>query len=161
MALPGVRSGTRPCTGEKPCRPRDVLVSMRIPALLPALAVCAALAACGGGSDAGTSDAVVSSAKKAKVGSVLVDAQGRTLYRFTAEAQGLPVCTGACLGTWRPALAAGTSGLPEHVATVRRPDGGKLQLTYDGHPLYRYAGDRTKADANGEGVGGQWYVIKH
>jgi hypothetical protein len=46
------------------------------------------------------------------------------------------------------------------VATVRRPDGGKLQLTYDGHPLYRYAGDRSKADAKGEGVGGQWFVVK-
>ena len=52
------------------------------------------------------------------------------------------------------------SGLPKHVATVKRPDGGKLQLTYDGHPLYRYAGDRSKADANGEGVGGQWFVVK-
>ena len=91
---------------------------------------------------------------------MIVDAQGRTLYRFTAEAQGVPVCTGACLGTWLPALAGSASGLPKHVATVRRPDGGKLQLTYDGQPLYRYAGDRSKADANGEGVGGQWYVVK-
>ena len=55
---------------------------------------------------------------------------------------------------------ARASGLPKHVATVKRPDGGKLQLTYDGHPLYRYAGDRSKADANGEGVGGQWFVVK-
>ena len=46
------------------------------------------------------------------------------------------------------------------MATVKRPDGGKLQLTYDGHPLYRYAGDQSKADANGEGVGGQWFVVK-
>ncbi len=46
------------------------------------------------------------------------------------------------------------------MATIRRPDGGKLQLTYDGHPLYRYAGDRSKADANGQGVGGQWFVVK-
>ena len=103
---------------------------------------------------------MVGSAKKPKVGSVVVDAQGRTLYRFTAEAEGLPVCTGACVGTWPPALAGSASGLPEHVATIRRPDGGKLQLTYDGHPLYRYAGDRSKADANGQGVGGQWFVVK-
>jgi predicted lipoprotein with Yx(FWY)xxD motif len=143
---------------------------MRLTALLALLAVSAVLAACGssyGGSDnkssgsksAATSD-VVASAKKAKVGSVIVDAQGRTLYRFTAEAQGVPVCTGACVGTWPPALAGSATGLPEHVATVKRPDGGKLQLTYDGHPLYRYAGDQSKADANGEGVGGQWFVLK-
>jgi predicted lipoprotein with Yx(FWY)xxD motif len=133
---------------------------MRITALLALLAASAVFAACGSGSTHGGESTVVASAKKAKVGSVIVDAHGRTLYRFTAEAQGLPVCTGACVGTWRPALAATASGLPKHVATVRRPDGGKLQLTYDGHPLYRYAGDRSKADAKGEGVGGQWFVVK-
>jgi predicted lipoprotein with Yx(FWY)xxD motif len=145
---------------------------MRLTALVALLAVSAVLTACGssyGGSDdkssgsGGASAAksrVVASAEKAKVGSVIVDAQGRTLYRFTAEAQGLPVCTGACIGTWPPALAGSATGLPEHVATVKRPDGGKLQLTYDGHPLYRYAGDQSQADANGEGVGGQWFVLK-
>jgi predicted lipoprotein with Yx(FWY)xxD motif len=146
---------------------------MRLTALLALLATSAVLAACGssyGGSDnkngSGSSSAsaaestVVTSAEKAKVGKVIVDAQGRTLYRFTAEAQGRPVCTGACVGTWPPAVVGAASGLPEHVATVKRPDGGKLQLTYDGHPLYRYAGDQSKADANGEGVGGQWFVVK-
>jgi predicted lipoprotein with Yx(FWY)xxD motif len=145
---------------------------MRISALLALLAACAVLAACGSGSSYGggsksdgssSSDAkstVVSSADKAKVGSVIVDAQGRTLYRFTAEAQGVPVCTGDCVGTWPPALASSATGLPKHVATVKRPDGGQLQLTYDGHPLYRYAGDQSKSDANGEGVGGQWFVVK-
>ena len=140
---------------------------MRIAAPIALAAVSVILAACGSGSShgggsttSGAEPAVVTSARKAKVGSVIVDARGRTLYRFTAEAEGLPVCTGACVGTWLPALARTASGLPEHVATVRRPDGGELQLTYDGHPLYRYAGDRSKADAKGEGVGGQWYVVK-
>jgi predicted lipoprotein with Yx(FWY)xxD motif len=140
---------------------------MRIAVLLALPAVSVALAACGSGSShnvgsstSGAESAVVGSAKKAKVGSVIVDAQGRTLYRFTAEAEGLPICTGACAGTWPPALASTAAGLPEHVATVRRPDGDELQLTYDGHPLYRYAGDRSKADANGQGVGGQWFVVK-
>jgi predicted lipoprotein with Yx(FWY)xxD motif len=156
-------------------RDGDVLRDMRLTALLALLAVSAVLAACGssyGGSDdkssgsgsasAAASD-VVASAKKAKVGSVIVDAQGRTLYRFTAEAQGVPVCTGACVGTWPPAVVADAdadaAGLPKHVATIKRPDGDKLQLTYDGHPLYRYAGDQSKADANGEGAGGQWFVV--
>jgi predicted lipoprotein with Yx(FWY)xxD motif len=146
---------------------------MRIAALLALLAVSAVVAACGSGSSYGggsksdgsssagaARSAVVSSAEKAKVGSVIVDAQGRTLYRFTAEAQGVPVCTGDCVDTWPPALASSSTGLPKHVATVKRPDGGQLQLTYDGHPLYRYAGDQSKADANGEGVGGQWFVVK-
>jgi predicted lipoprotein with Yx(FWY)xxD motif len=140
---------------------------MRLTTLLALLAVSAVLAACGGSDSAKSSSSassagstVLTSAKKAKVGSVIVDAQGRTLYRFTAEAEGVPVCTGACVGTWPPAVVTAASGLPKHVATVRRPDDGKLQLTYDGHPLYRYAGDRAKADANGEGVGGQWFAVK-
>ena len=132
--------------------------------LLPVLAIAALLAACGSSSDDGgkaaPANAPVASAQKAKVGQVVVDAEGRTLYRFTAEAQGRPVCTGACVDTWPPATVKDDGGLPDHVATVKRPDGGALQLTYDGHPLYRYAGDRSKSDANGEGVGGQWYVVK-
>jgi predicted lipoprotein with Yx(FWY)xxD motif len=137
---------------------------MRLIALLLVLAV--VVAACGSSSHDKTSTsggsaakAIVSSAQKAKVGDVIVDAQGRTLYRFTAEAQGRPVCTGACVDTWPPATVASAAGLPAHVATVKRDDGA-LQLTYQGHPLYRYAGDSSPADANGEGVGGQWYVIK-
>jgi predicted lipoprotein with Yx(FWY)xxD motif len=130
--------------------------------LLPVLAIAALLVACGSSSnDAGkAATAPVASAQKAKVGQVVVDAQGRTLYRFTAEAQGRPVCTGSCVDTWSPATVKDDGGLPDHVATVKRPDGGGLQLTYDGHPLYRYSGDRSASDANGEGVGGQWYVVK-
>src|SRR3954467_9661363 len=146
---------------------RGILGGMRTAVLLALPAVSVALAACGSGSShnagsstSGAGPAIVTSAEKAKVGSVIVDAQGRTLYRFTAEAQGRPVCTGACVATWPPATVSAAGGPPAHLATVRRPDGGKLQLTYDGHPLYRYAGDRSTADANGEGLGGQWYAVK-
>jgi predicted lipoprotein with Yx(FWY)xxD motif len=138
---------------------------MKLIALVVALALALALAACGSGGGSSTSSggsaskAIVASANKAKVGRVVVDARGRTLYRFTAEAQGRPVCTGSCVSTWLPATVASASSLPAHVATVKRDDGA-LQLTYDGHPLYRYAGDSSTADANGEGVGGQWFVVK-
>jgi predicted lipoprotein with Yx(FWY)xxD motif len=135
--------------------------------LLPLAALPMAIVACGSSSDGGTTTgaaaaakAPIASADKAKVGRVIVDAKGFTLYRFTAEAQGRPVCTGACAKTWPPVTVTSRSGLPAHVATVDRPDGGGLQLTYDGHPLYRYAGDKSSSDANGEGVGGQWYAVK-
>ena len=147
-------------------RVHGVLEDMKPIALVVALAL--ALAACGssddnggsgGGGGGSASKAIVGSADKAKVGRVVVDAQGRTLYRFTAEAQGRPVCTGPCVSTWPPATVTSASGLPAHVATVKREDGA-LQLTYDGHPLYRYAGDSSTSDANGQGVGGQWFVVK-
>jgi predicted lipoprotein with Yx(FWY)xxD motif len=147
---------------------RGVLEDMKLIPL--ALVLALVLAACGSSSNdtsSGTSaagsatsaKAIIASAEKAKVGRVVVDAQGRTLYRFTAEAQGRPVCNGACVSTWPPATIVKAAGLPAHVATVKRDDGA-LQLTYDGHPLYRYAGDSSTADANGEGVGGQWFVLK-
>jgi predicted lipoprotein with Yx(FWY)xxD motif len=136
--------------------------------LLPVAAIPLALVACGSSSNGNSATSIgaaagkapISSADKAKVGSVVVDAKGFTLYRFTAEAQGRPVCTGACVKTWPPVTVTSKSGLPAHVATVDRPDGGGLQLTYDGHPLYRYAGDHSAGDANGNGVGGQWYAVK-
>jgi predicted lipoprotein with Yx(FWY)xxD motif len=131
--------------------------------MLAPFMVAALLVGCGSSSNGGggsSKSAPVSSADKAKVGRVVVDAEGRTLYRFTAEAQGRPVCTGACVKTWPPATVKDGAGLPAHVATVKRPDGGGLQLTYDGHPLYRYAGDHSAADVNGDGVGGQWYAVK-
>jgi predicted lipoprotein with Yx(FWY)xxD motif len=133
---------------------------LAIAALALVLAACASSSDGGSGGGAGAAKALVSSAQKTKVGRVVVDAQGRTLYRFTAEAEGRPVCTGACVKTWPPATVSKGSGLPDHVATVDRPDGGGLQLTYDGHPLYRYAGDHAAGDANGDGVGGQWYAVK-
>ncbi|HEX7297379.1 MAG TPA: hypothetical protein VF257_00145 [Solirubrobacteraceae bacterium] len=133
--------------------------------VLPVLAIAALLSACGSSASTPTTGATrpkapVSTASKAKVGDVVVDAEGFTLYRFTAEAQGRPTCTGSCASTWPPATVKDDAGLPAHVATVKRPDGGELQLTYDGHPLYRYSGDQSKADAKGDGVGGQWYAVK-
>jgi predicted lipoprotein with Yx(FWY)xxD motif len=117
----------------------------------------------GSGSSSGSSTAgsttAVASATKARVGRVLVDARGRTLYRFTAERQGTIVCSGPCTTTWPPALAPAGGPLGSGVTTLRRPD-GRVQLTYRGTPLYRYAGDRTTADATGDGVGGTWFAVK-
>lgn len=130
---------------------------------LPLLLVACGSSDSGGGTStvgAAPAKAPVASAKKGKVGDVVVDAEGRTLYRFTAEAQGRPVCTGDCVATWPPATVATATGLPDHVATVKRPDGGALQLTYDGHPLYRFSGDQSASDAKGDGVAGQWYAVK-
>ena len=108
---------------------------------------------------------VVASAKKAKVGSVIVDAQGRTLYRFTAEAQGLPVCTGACVGTWPPALASTRLGpararrdgqasrrrqapadlrRPSAVSLRRRRVEGRRQWRGRGRPVVRAQGRRRR-----------------
>lgn len=97
------------------------------------------------------------------LGKVLVDARGRTLYLYTPDSKNTSVCTGGCASAWPPLLA---SGKPKAAAGVKakllgltmRAD-GTHQVTYNGHPLYFYAGDAKAGQTKGEDVGGVWYVL--
>lgn len=101
------------------------------------------------------------------LGEIIVDSSGRTLYVFSQDlAAKEPTCYGECADTWLPVLAnadpAGGTGIDVAAAkTMPRRDGGD-QATYRGHPLYRYAGDKTDRDASGQGLdmfGGEWHVL--
>lgn len=106
----------------------------------------------------------VGSGSTSNAGTVLVDAQGHTLYRFTPEANGHVACTGGCATTWPPlTVPAGAQpqaqgSLSGKLATVARPD-GTMQATYNGWPLYTYAADTGAGTANGQGVGGKWFAV--
>jgi predicted lipoprotein with Yx(FWY)xxD motif len=97
---------------------------------------------------------VVRTAKNAKLGkTILVNANGRTLYDLSVERKGKFICTDKmCLSFWHPlvvragAKPAGTPGL----ATIKRPD-GRRQVTFRGAPLYTFSGDHKRGDVNGEG----------
>lgn len=102
----------------------------------------------------------VSTASNAKLGTILVDAQGRTLYTFDKDTGDTIACTGACATRWPPLVV--TSGEPTGVpglATAKRPD-GTTQVTFNGKPLYRYSADAKAGDTNGDGFGGVWHVAK-
>jgi predicted lipoprotein with Yx(FWY)xxD motif len=98
-------------------------------------------------------------------GEILVNGQGRTLYRFSEDGRRLSRCGGGCARTWppfitpgRPRLGAGVmEGL---VGTIRRPN-GKLQVTYRGRPVYFYAheGPRQVLCHNVTEFGGLWKVV--
>jgi predicted lipoprotein with Yx(FWY)xxD motif len=100
------------------------------------------------------------------LGQVLVDAQGRTLYLFKKDSGTTSACTGACAVAWPPLRAtasptAGTGANASKLGTTTRTD-GPSQVTYNGHPLYTYAGDSKAGDTNGEGInafGGAWFVL--
>jgi predicted lipoprotein with Yx(FWY)xxD motif len=96
------------------------------------------------------------------LGSVLTDAAGRTLYRFTRDTSGESTCYNACAAAWPPLLVDATpaapADLPGTLSTTMRTDGA-LQVTYNGRPLYYYAGDTAPGDVNGQGVGGVWFVV--
>jgi predicted lipoprotein with Yx(FWY)xxD motif len=113
------------------------------------------------------SGTVVAAATNPKFGSVLVDSKGRTLYTLTKNGQ--PVaCTGPpCSTAWPPLLltsgATTASGSPSITGLGTVSANGGLQVTKDGAPLHRFAGDSAPGDATGDGIssfGGVWHVVK-
>jgi predicted lipoprotein with Yx(FWY)xxD motif len=102
--------------------------------------------------------------RKTKIGYVLANAQGYTLYWYSRDVKGggSSACTGQCLSTWpavtgKPAPVSGIK-LNGILGTITRP-GGTVQATYNGYPLYTYAGDNGPGDTEGNDVGGVWHVI--
>ena len=101
---------------------------------------------------------------------VLVDGQGLTLYMFEPDDQrGQSTCYGACASAWPPLRLptgqtvpmAGGQAEASLLGTTTRKDGG-LQVTYNGWPLYLWAGDAGPGQATGQGIdslGGRWYVL--
>ena len=132
------------------------------------------VAACGGGgANASPAIAPTSSGspptvrvENSALGEILVDAQGRTLYLFKADSGRVSACDGACAAAWPPLLAHGNPRVADGanlslLSTIRRSSGAR-QLTYNGHPLYLYAGDPRPGDVNGQGVtafGAPWYTL--
>ncbi len=98
-----------------------------------------------------------------KMGVVVTDAKGWTLYRFDLDKARPPTtnCNGKCAQIWPPALTNGNPRLvgvdPVLVGTLRRAD-GSLQLTLHGWPLYRYIGDPKPGAWKGQNVGGTWFA---
>jgi predicted lipoprotein with Yx(FWY)xxD motif len=95
---------------------------------------------------------------------ILVDGQGRALYRFTAEKRRSIRCVGGCARLWPPLIIpkgtraqAGPGVAANRLGLVKRPD-GRLQVTYEGFALYLYKGDRRGA-VGGQGIGKAWYVV--
>jgi predicted lipoprotein with Yx(FWY)xxD motif len=101
-----------------------------------------------------------------ELGIIIYDLAGHTLYTFSKDKGETSSCYGACAKTWPPALTegkpkAGGEALPGKVGSAKRKD-GTVQLTYAGHPLYRYLPDRSP-ETNGHGresFGGRWFAIR-
>ena len=157
---------------------------MTRPFHLAARAVASALvlAACGSSGSSGTSSsstppasstasssprpASVVGTKTTSVGTFLVDAKGRALYLWDADHGSMSTCSGACAQAWPPLTATGTPKASGQVkssllGTTKRSDGSR-EVTYDGHPLYYYAGDSAPEQTSGQGsdsFGSPWWVV--
>jgi predicted lipoprotein with Yx(FWY)xxD motif len=109
-----------------------------------------------------TTSIAISTAKVPGVGTVLVDQNGRTLYLFTNDTGSKSTCSGGCATTW-PALTsdgrATTAGNANGTVGTTNSSDGEQQVTYNGHPLYLYSGDKEAGQANGQGIGGVWFAV--
>ena len=156
---------------------------------LPVAAAAAAvvLAACGtsgsssGGSSGGPYSSAASSTPAAgapagaaaltlrhtSLGTILTNGQGFTLYAFEADKGTMSACSGACAAAWPPAPTSVahltvTGGAAKSLAGETTRADGQRQLTYAGHPLYRFSGDGTPGSTNGQGseaFGAPWDTL--
>ena len=101
-----------------------------------------------------------------RLGKILVDSRGRTLYVLSADSARKSRCFGACAQNWPPLRASrkptvGRGLRASKIGTIRRRD-GKPQVTYNRHPLYRFVGDTRAGQTHGQGIvafGGRWSVV--
>jgi predicted lipoprotein with Yx(FWY)xxD motif len=101
-----------------------------------------------------------------KLGKIIVDAKGRTLYDFVIDKGTTSVCYGACASLWPPYTTngrptAGKGVSPNLIGTTKRHD-GSTEVTYAGHPLYYYAPDRARGQISGQALdqfGAPWYAL--
>ncbi|MFD8687655.1 hypothetical protein [Streptomyces sp. NPDC059651] len=100
------------------------------------------------------------------LGTILVDGDGRTLYLWEADTASRSTCDGDCAKSWPPVTVTGKpvagKGVKASLLGTTTRDDGREEITYNGHPLYRYADDTNAGDTNGQGsngFGAAWYVL--
>jgi predicted lipoprotein with Yx(FWY)xxD motif len=112
------------------------------------------------------SGAATVSSGMTSLGQILVDGNGMTIYLFQKDTGTSSMCDSSCAKYWPPVTTTGapkagsgvTAGM---LGTTKRAD-GTSQVTYNGHPLYLYTGDKSPGDVTGQGLnafGALWYVV--
>jgi predicted lipoprotein with Yx(FWY)xxD motif len=146
---------------------------MTFAAALAAVLAVLVIAGCGGGGSSssspessggsGTGGGTIDTAEIGGLGTVLVDAEGMTVYDFTVDNGTRSECYGGCEAAWPPVTTtgkptAGEGAMASALGTTKRKD-GTLQVTYNGHPLYTFTGDEGPGEANGNEAEGTWFVL--
>jgi predicted lipoprotein with Yx(FWY)xxD motif len=162
-------------------------MTSRLQLALPALGLVGliALAGCGSSSDSTTASdstaaatssatpsggggaATIDVADNPKLGQVLVDSQGNTVYMFEKDDEAdESYCNGSCAKVWPPVTTKGQpqagAGVSASKLTTFKRDDGSTQVVFDGHPLYTYIKDEDTEDAYGNGLdqfGAEWYGL--
>jgi predicted lipoprotein with Yx(FWY)xxD motif len=99
-----------------------------------------------------------------KLGKILVDGKGMTLYLYSRDTLGTSNCYDACEQRWpilRPGAdgkATGSADVGGTLATITRKD-GTMQVTYNNIPLYYWYQDQAVGDTKGQASGGVWWIV--
>jgi predicted lipoprotein with Yx(FWY)xxD motif len=145
----------------------------RAPLLLAGLIVAAtstvaAASSAGGAARAHDSRAVKIQLRHTEIGKVLVDSSGFTLYRFSKDPRNSDTCVkiSGCTNLWPPLRSSGRPvagpGVRAALLSTIKLAGGGRQVTYAGHPLYRYSAATEKGETGYVGAqqfGGSWYAL--
>jgi predicted lipoprotein with Yx(FWY)xxD motif len=131
-----------------------------------ALTAAASLTVGLGGALAAQSGGAKVSLASTSLGKILVNSGGRTLYLFEKDKNGKSACSGVCAGFWPPLITtgkpvAGAGVKASLLGTTKRAD-GRMQVTYNHHPLYTFVMDTAKGQTKGENLdkfGAEWYVL--
>ena len=152
-------------------QPNALTAAARRPRMIVAAAAVATFAAASfafhaPATHAAQAKAAVVSTAKTSLGRIIVNSNGRTLYLFGKDRNGKSACSGQCAVFWPPLVTSGKPGVTggaraSLIGTTRRPD-GRLQVTYNHHPLYTFVKDTKAGQTNGEGVnafGATWNAV--
>jgi predicted lipoprotein with Yx(FWY)xxD motif len=139
----------------------ESLAAVRRPRMIVAAAAVTALAATifvlhPAATQAAPAKEAALSTTKTSLGRIIVTSNGRTLYLFEKDRNGKSACSGQCAVFWPPLITSGKPGATggasaSLIGTTRRAD-GRLQVTYNHHPLYTFVKDKKAGQTNGEGV---------
>ena len=154
----------RKVTGDSTRRGGTIRVSLGV-MLAIALGVVGLLAA-GALAGTGKQSSATISLRSSKLGPILVNSKGHTLYLFMKDRNGKSSCSGACAGFWPPLVAHGKptvgKGLKASLVHVTKRSDGKMQVSYNRHPLYAFSQDRKAGQTNGQAYsafGARWYTV--
>jgi predicted lipoprotein with Yx(FWY)xxD motif len=140
-----------------------MLVVRRLALLVAAALIAAACSSAGSaatpaptaGASAAAAAITIGTASSPSFGTVLTGPSGLTLYTYAKDTSTSSTCTGECATEWPPLVTTGQAmagaGVTGQLGTVTRSD-GTTQVTYSGHPLYYWEGDKKAGDVTGNGI---------
>ena len=137
--------------------------STAAPAVAASSAAPAGAAAGGSGAAVAPAGPATVATKTGALGTYLTDGSGKSVYLYTPDTSSTSTCYGQCVAFW-PALLttgapqAGTGATASMLGTSPRTD-GTTQVTYNGHPLYYFKGDKSAGDTSGQGKEGTWFLM--